>query len=496
MNEVITVPEKIRLPPLKGLPLDPVLLHHLDAAGCGVLGDLHGKTLEEVLSHMGSTKARGDIESMLRTFLALAGGYVRPVDAPGAGPLLPSGADYPAAAGPDTIEIPAWAMDRPLGSVPMEVRTKNVLARLQCKTFRDLNGMSFDQLRNEDNFGKRSEDDLRQALALLNGNSIAVAETAAASATIIEVPEWAGDWPLDQLPMAARTRSALRDSLGFKRVGELSGREYVSFLSVKNFGKLSVEDLRKLIAGIHAGRFGRSSITDGFAEVSTFKGAMGFLRQYTKEQVEWLEPKKRDMLELRLGLRDEKCASLDAIGAKYGVTRERVRQIVDEKIQPEMRCNGGPRLLQALDVVRKELVERWEPLAEEHVCSALVSYLEPAVPVWTELPASCEADETLADLGELKTAIRALLNSYGNSPVHLWEVCRYAVEHVDGMSVAQFYGRIRRLSEFVVEKEGGVQYLRRRSLTLAEIAAAILEKSGTSLTGEQILEQAERELGQ
>lgn len=44
-------------------------------------------------------------------------------------------------------------------------------------------------------------------------------------------------------------------------------------------------------------------------------------------QVEFLTDREKDMLQMRLGLGGYPCATLQKIGDKYGITRERVRQI-------------------------------------------------------------------------------------------------------------------------------------------------------------------------
>ncbi len=50
-------------------------------------------------------------------------------------------------------------------------------------------------------------------------------------------------------------------------------------------------------------------------------------------QIQKLTPREREILELRLGLRDETPLSLAEVGDKLGITRERVRQLEDRALR-------------------------------------------------------------------------------------------------------------------------------------------------------------------
>ena len=55
--------------------------------------------------------------------------------------------------------------------------------------------------------------------------------------------------------------------------------------------------------------------------------AQAMLRQHIEEALEELNPKEQEVLRLRFGLNDGRERTLDEIGKKFGVTRERIRQI-------------------------------------------------------------------------------------------------------------------------------------------------------------------------
>ena len=55
--------------------------------------------------------------------------------------------------------------------------------------------------------------------------------------------------------------------------------------------------------------------------------AQAMLRQHIEEALSELNPKEQEVLRLRFGLNDGRERTLDEIGKKFGVTRERIRQI-------------------------------------------------------------------------------------------------------------------------------------------------------------------------
>ncbi len=56
---------------------------------------------------------------------------------------------------------------------------------------------------------------------------------------------------------------------------------------------------------------------------------MSNLGEIIKEGLENLSKRYKEILEERYGLKDGRCLSLEAIGRKRNVTRERIRQIIN-----------------------------------------------------------------------------------------------------------------------------------------------------------------------
>jgi RNA polymerase primary sigma factor len=84
--------------------------------------------------------------------------------------------------------------------------------------------------------------------------------------------------------------------------------------------------------GLSAGEEEDSSLHDFLADQEATSPAEEVDRQFLKERISEvlrsLTPRDREVIELRYGLRDGRPRSLDEIAKVYGVTRERIRQIV------------------------------------------------------------------------------------------------------------------------------------------------------------------------
>ena len=62
-----------------------------------------------------------------------------------------------------------------------------------------------------------------------------------------------------------------------------------------------------------------------------------------------LTQRERMVIELRFGLRGARPCTLDEIGQKYGLTRERIRQIENMTLDKLRNCRGAPGLHECLD---------------------------------------------------------------------------------------------------------------------------------------------------
>lgn len=74
------------------------------------------------------------------------------------------------------------------------------------------------------------------------------------------------------------------------------------------------------------------------------------LQERVREVLRSLPPREREVIELRYGLRDGKCRTLDIVARQFGITRERIRQIEARAL---LKLRRPPRLLRLAEFVEK-----------------------------------------------------------------------------------------------------------------------------------------------
>jgi len=67
------------------------------------------------------------------------------------------------------------------------------------------------------------------------------------------------------------------------------------------------------------------------------------LREYQKKALEDLTPREQKVIEMRFGLIDDECHTLEEVSQAFGVTRERIRQ-VEAKALERLRDTISPLL--------------------------------------------------------------------------------------------------------------------------------------------------------
>jgi len=478
----LVIPKRLSSLRIADQPLDRELIDLLRAADCDELGDLDGRSVDELLP--GRT---GRQESLFRSFLNLIG--AREVDGEPVASLHAASAYMEAHRLQGRISIPERLKPTPLARLDLDVRIFNVLTNtLRMTTLGELDGYEVANLMGLRNFGRNSARKLLDFIAQL-GEVPAIPESPGMAAGSIEIPEWAQDWPLKELPLTARIESVLCEDLGFSRLGDLGGVTFELLMKRNNFGKSSATELQSLLNRIRGGEFGQSSVADGFPEVSRFESAIDFFRQHMNQTLEKTDARERDMLTMRLGLSGDTPATLEEIARKYDVSREAIRQIIDIRLTGELTRSGGPRLTRALAVIRNHLHSLYIPCPADQFTSALLHFLDPEIPVLVEVP-SGQNSGVSRDATRMRQVLRDLISGYSMQPVRIAEACRHVVENIPGMTIGRFYNSVSGLGGFEVLRENGEAFVKRSSLMLRDIALAALEESVEPMTGEQIREWA------
>lgn len=165
------------------------------------------------------------------------------------------------------------------------------------------------------------------------------------------VPEKIRDQNPFDLPLSVRLERALK-LRSVRRLGDLDGVPYTKLESLGNCSKGTITELVRLIERMASGEF-------KFAlEASPVWSPVALVRMIDA-LVEDLPARHQVMVTLRLGGMIDEPLTLEAIGSKFGLTRERVRQVVDLTVE-RLRKAGSLRL--------KSYLERVESFCTENVC--------------------------------------------------------------------------------------------------------------------------------
>ena len=116
--------------------------------------------------------------------------------------------------------------------------------------------------------------------------------------------------------------------------------------------------------------------------------------------VKTLNPRNRDIVSRRFGLKNGSCETLEAIGKSYGITRERVRQIEEFALTALTKTAAGtPGLAKTTDAVR-DLIARQGGVVRERALFKLVSGTEKDTAANASLSFALTLDPTLIRVGD------------------------------------------------------------------------------------------------
>ncbi len=309
--------------------------------------------------------------------------------------------------------------------------------------------------------------------------------------------------------MPTRLTTVLRD-LGFRLVGDLHGFPIENLKMIRNCGSHTVSDLKTFIEKIQQGEFKIESsvpqiaLTPQKLNLAQFvKFIDGFLNE--------LPPRNKDILGLRFGATGEEPLTLEEVGGKYGVTRERIRQIQSENLK---------RLKLRLGQAGEKLFEQ-----VSRDCLALVCPLTPRLLVhWTqkdltdfsfspsfyvrllaelapEIPILVEGQIIQGQLhtelaSKICRTIKSILSQHYET-VPLKEMFEHLKNSIDNLKEKEFLDALK-VSNYLAltfdapDKPAIKLTAKRRA---AEIANQILSESDRPLTPEEIIERAKEKFG-
>ncbi|MEW6211601.1 MAG: DNA-directed RNA polymerase subunit alpha C-terminal domain-containing protein [Acidobacteriota bacterium] len=285
--------------------------------GCKQLGDLDGLSYGAVLKKKDcGQKTISELESLISRLQS--------------GKLQIRQANSQTPSGMETLDLPIEALG-------LSVRAYNSLKwRAGISTVRELIQKSETELLSYKNFGRKSLKEIKDVLAPMNLHlKIGYSQEPSIGGEWIGslrifIPQSARGWLLSQMPLSTRLAGVL-EKKGFRLLGDLHGLSFEEARGFKNCGRRTVAELESFVHRIQSGEL---DVIQTCAEESIPL----HLVRLIDDTVEKLPLRERGILLMRFGGAGNDPMTLEEIGAKYELTRERVRQIADRTIKQLQRA--------------------------------------------------------------------------------------------------------------------------------------------------------------
>lgn len=236
----------------------------------------------------------------------------------------------------ETIFIPQSVRELETAGLDVSIRLWNVLQKLGYRKLGDLHGESYKEIYLAKNCGRGTILELRDFIAehLSEDDFQELAnfiETHKPQSETIYIPQEARGLPLSAFPIPTRLANILND-LDFRLVGDLHNFPVKNLKTLRNCGSHTVSDLKIFVEKLQQGDFKIDSSAPHIALTPQELNLAQFV-EFAGSFLSSLSPRDQDILGLRLGATGEKPLTLEEVGGKYGVTRERIRQIQSQNLK-------------------------------------------------------------------------------------------------------------------------------------------------------------------
>lgn len=416
------------------------------------------------------------------------------------------------AAGDERIFIPVEARGMLLATFTVSVRLQHVFEFKNFRLIGDLHGRSFSEIRSYRNCGKKTLDELRELVRAVQHSDHTPAADGPIDTVVHEAPPPIADgaifvpaklreFNVADLPLSVRLEGVLQRR-GVRRLGDVHGAPITELRATKNCGRKTISELARLIERASTGEF--SAAPDGAWNPAELVRTLDAL-------VADLPDRNEGILVLRLGGRSEEMPTLEEVGVKFCLTRERVRQIVELGLE-RIRKHGGPRLRNQLEHVERICCEKVLPITPAlfkqwlGVAGAsgnfnlsfylrLLAELKPTIQVW---PAGQDTSASRKGRSEeIESALEYALRD-GFQTVALPQALALVRGNpaLSKTGAAEFLAALQHSRRFKVDfpqPDAPVVRLARHSVF--EVSRAVLQASNVPLTPEEILVQAQAHVG-
>lgn len=317
----------------------------------------------------------------------------------------------------------------------------------------------------------------------------------------ISIPAHVRGWPLGQMPLSVRLSGVLQ-KMGFRQLGDLHGVYYDQVLCMRNCGQRSIRELQGLVSRVQAGEFDYSKV----------KGlGLDFLIDQADDAVAQISTRERNMLLMRLGGGGERPMTLEEIGSKFGLTRERVRQVVD-LLYERIYKHGGPavdsmlrrladKCLSAICPLTPELFLQWLGNREAKTRHPAAFYVRLFGELYSEIPAWPDGQKPYPNLdSRAKEIIRPVVEILRShiSPLALSDVYHQLKElgQPPNLNPGEFLRALKQCSSLTVEFPAPDRpVVRLSTLRICDWVQRVLAQSDHPLRPEEIISQAKKLFG-
>jgi len=414
----------------------------------------------------------------------------------------------------ERIVMPPQARKVALATFPMSARLAQLLKYYGIRVFGELQGLSYQRFSKLRNCGPETAEEMRQLVHRVSlrkphgrgPRKTAVADAPASSARqaaeSISIPEYARQFSPMDLPISVRLAHVLQ-AKGVVRLADLQGSEPQEFKDLSNCGTRTLNELGFLIQRLAAGEF--RPVTSEFSPVATAE-----VLCLADRAIADLPDRSREMLRLRLGGDRRGTWTLAEVAHKFGLTRERVRQITELALD-EIKKLVGLKINAYLRGVATFCCEKPCPLSPALLSQWLaegrskiqfppvfyvrfMGELQPSIPIWPR-------GQVASLVGGRAAAILHLVESEfhaGRRVMPLKDAWKQVGRRMgqQGPDAREFLEALKRASALAVDfqkpDEGTV---RLRRLALTDAIKAVLVPSPRALTAEEIQAQAREKFG-
>jgi RNA polymerase sigma factor (sigma-70 family) len=407
------------------------------------------------------------------------------------------------------IFVPEGYRGLPLSNMQFSVRLKNALIHKKLKLIGDLHNVPYSEFLLIPNLGCKSLRELHSFIELIQNKdpTFMTSEIKSIKCILppvkkIDIPRNARTLNLNEVPISRRLKNILYNK-GFQLLGDIHNIPYEDLYKEKNCGHKTMLELEKFIYSIQETDFNQ-------LEIQSEKFAASAIMKQIDKFLEKLYPREKDILVLRIGGSNIKPPTLEEIGRRYGLTRERVRQIED-KIKNKLRKSVRLQCSRLINVLASKSEQSAYPLTPNRLeklaaadnssylrsytfYSRLLSEIAPEIPFWIEEGKSYVHKSQQKKIeGEIRELIRD-----GISTITFKEAFIF-LKQKSGWKRLKFTDLINALKyskSFLFDfSEPDCPRIRLAHIKTQDIARVILNNSDRPLTPEQIIESAKNTLG-